>query len=136
MTIQTTNKMSTIKDKFEGKEAKIGIDKAPNGVFEIKAGKIFQTTSANKAQMGKIFYAGNGAVNEGTFTVKNGYIEKYTAPGPQPVKAVALSLDEKRILKEEWDRSFNANEHSELRKENPAKYSLLFQAKFGKTPNL
>lgn len=36
----------------------------------------------------------------------------------------------------EWDRSFKANEHMAMKKNDPDKYKRLFYAKYGKLPNL
>lgn len=36
----------------------------------------------------------------------------------------------------EWDRSFKANEHAAMRKNDPEKYQRLFYAKYGKMPNM
>lgn len=36
----------------------------------------------------------------------------------------------------EWERSFKANEHGTMRKENPEKYIRLYYAKYGKVPNI
>lgn len=36
----------------------------------------------------------------------------------------------------EWDRSFNANEHAAMKKNDPEKYQRIFYAKYGKMPNL
>lgn len=35
----------------------------------------------------------------------------------------------------EWDRSFKANEHGAMRRDNPARYEQLFYAKYGRMPN-
>jgi ATP-dependent protease ClpP protease subunit len=36
----------------------------------------------------------------------------------------------------EWDRSWKANEHMAMKKEDPEKYQRIFYAKFGKMPNM
>lgn len=36
----------------------------------------------------------------------------------------------------EWDRSFRANEHKAMKRDNPEKYKALYYAKYGKVPNL
>lgn len=35
----------------------------------------------------------------------------------------------------EWERSFKANEHAAMRKDDPEKYQRLFYSKYGRTPN-
>jgi ATP-dependent protease ClpP protease subunit len=39
-------------------------------------------------------------------------------------------------LLKEWERSFKANEHMAMKKNDPEKYKLLYFAKYGKVPNL
>lgn len=38
-------------------------------------------------------------------------------------------------LAKEWDRSFKANEHVAMKRDNPRKWETLFVAKYGKKPN-
>lgn len=49
---------------------------------------------------------------------------------------VGYTPENRADLIAEWDRSFKANEHTAMRKENPDRYRLLYYAKYGKEPNL
>jgi ATP-dependent protease ClpP protease subunit len=51
-------------------------------------------------------------------------------------KPVAYTPEKEADLVAEWERSFKANEHAAMRKNEPEKYKLLYYAKFKKVPNI
>lgn len=118
--------------------APAGQSKAPVGLTKEEIIALVKETATAQKDGSQAAPEGDAAIKQlaalinGAIDTKFDGLKKHIRTDHVPV---GFKPENKAEDAKEFDRSFKANEHTAMRKDDPAKYERLFYAKYGRIPN-